>query len=81
MTCHHVIDFLAAYLAHELPPEEQAEFSRHIEACPPCVHYLRTYEATILLERGVLRPPEHEAPSLPPELLAAVLAARRKSGR
>jgi anti-sigma factor RsiW len=82
VTCRDFIDFLAAYLARELPPEQQSEFARHVAACPPCINYLRTYEATILLERSSLCAADDEVPpDVPRELLAAVLAARRKAGQ
>jgi anti-sigma factor RsiW len=35
-TCRRICDLLAQYADGALPPAEQAEVQRHLEACPPC---------------------------------------------
>jgi len=79
VNCRELIDFLGDYLQRELPPEQQAEFERHLAACTACANYLRTYQATVRLGKAALSPTEDEAPAeVPEELLRAVLAARRQ---
>jgi anti-sigma factor RsiW len=72
LTCRELIDFLMAYIDGELPAEERKRFDAHLLVCASCTAYLRTYEATMRLERKVVgdcEPPE--------ELVRAVLASRR----
>ncbi len=76
MTCRELHDFLAAYLDHELPPEQLSEFERHLRRCPPCVRYLDTYRKTIEICRAAVAPPVHEP--IPEKLVRAILAARAK---
>lgn len=77
LTCRDLVDFLMAYLDGELPDEERAEFERHLEACPPCVVYLETYQETVRLGKDAAR--SEELPEAPEELVQAVLRARRRS--
>jgi len=80
MTCREFTDFLMAYLDGELPPEQHAQFRQHLDRCPPCVGYLRSYELTVRLERVAFVEPDVAASeSVPEELVRAVLAARRAS--
>ena len=46
LTCQDVIALLLDYLEATLTPETIADFERHLEICPPCVAYLRTYQKT-----------------------------------
>jgi anti-sigma factor RsiW len=79
MTCRELVDFLMDYLSGELAPEVLADFEWHLSVCPNCVRYLETYRATIVLERAAFRRPgDTDAPSVPEELVRAILAARRQ---
>ncbi len=79
MTCRELAEFLSAYLAGELPPMQMVEFERHLAVCDDCVHYIDTYKMTIELGRAALKPPAAETPpSVPDDLLRAILAARKK---
>jgi len=79
LTCRAFADFLMAYLDEDLPAAQRAEFEAHIRACPPCVHYLRTYEETVKLGRCLCADDDAPPPSDAPEaLIQAILAARRK---
>jgi anti-sigma factor RsiW len=78
VTCRDVIGFLRDYLDGELPADQRAEFERHLGLCPPCRHYLDSYRATVALGAGAFRDGAGDPPELPPELVAAVLAARRR---
>lgn len=79
MTCREFVDFLMRYLDGELGPEQSATFRQHMEACPPCVHYLETYRETIRLGREVCVEPDGPVPKeVPEELVTAILSARRR---
>ena len=52
LRCQHLHEFLMNYLDGELEREVAAEFERHLELCPPCKDYLRTYEQTVALSRA-----------------------------
>lgn len=43
LTCQDVIGLLVDYLEATLTEETVSAFERHLEICPPCVAYLRTY--------------------------------------
>lgn len=79
MTCKEVHEFLMEYLDAELAEEVRATFEEHIGACPCCKNYLDTYKQTIDLTADAFEPCGDEPhPSLPEDLVAAVLAARKK---
>jgi len=44
LTCRDVIGFLLDYLEEALDPDTLAEFERHLQDCPACRAYLRTYD-------------------------------------
>lgn len=46
LTCRDVIGLLADYLESTLTDELLADLERHLEDCPPCRAYLRTYRRT-----------------------------------
>ena len=78
MTCKELTDFLGDYLEGDLPPAGRREFESHLADCTACVEYVRSYEETIRLGRGALKPSDEGTPEdVPPELIAAILAARR----
>jgi anti-sigma factor (TIGR02949 family) len=77
LTCRQLIDFIMSYLDGELPPDQRAEFDRHMSACPSCVDYLKTYEKTLLLTKAAA---DDQVPAEVPEsLVQAILAAQRKA--
>lgn len=79
MTCREVVDFLMDYLSGSLAPEERQEFERHLEACPPCVSYLKTYERTVALgKKACCKEGDSIAEKVPEDLVKAILAAQRK---
>lgn len=73
MTCRELADFIMAYLDHELPPAQRAEFDRHLAICPACVDYLDSYEQTIRAARSSA---DSEEAAVPEDLIKAILAAR-----
>lgn len=83
ISCREVCEFLMAYLERELDEGARAEFERHLELCPPCVHYLDGYRETVALVRACGREeldPETKRRARPPEdLIQAILSAKAKS--
>jgi anti-sigma factor RsiW len=79
MTCRQVTEFLMDYLSAELPPTQQAAFEKHLEVCPECVAYLKSYKRTVALGKAVFRDLDEQAGAeVPEQLVQAILAARRK---
>jgi anti-sigma factor RsiW len=77
VTCRELADFIADYLAGELPPASNATFEHHLDLCTNCRRYLTSYEETVKLgkrafdDEDALVPPE-----VPEQLVQAILAAR-----
>jgi len=79
MTCHELITFLDLYVADRLSLEQRGEFDRHLVLCPACQDYLQNYRAVIELTRLAATEPLVAVPEeVPEELIAAVLAARKR---
>lgn len=79
MTCRELVEFLAEYLSGTLPPDQHAAFDTHLESCPECVAYLKSYQETVKLGKEAFRRPDAAVPdAVPDELVRAILAARRK---
>ncbi len=77
MTCQELADFLMNYLDGELPEPQRASLAEHLEFCPPCLAYLRSYERTVELGKSICSEPSGAVPDdVPEELVQAVLAAR-----
>ena len=78
MTCRDLSEFLAGYVSGELPPEERTAFREHLEQCPDCVTYLKSYQDCVALGKAAFRFPDDPVPDdVPEELVQAILAARR----
>jgi anti-sigma factor RsiW len=68
LKCREVIEFLDRYVADELPAAQRREFEWHLRLCRSCRAYLRTYRATILLEKKTNAGLERgDAPEMPEE--------------
>ena len=79
MTCREFIDFLMAYLSGELSSGARVEFEAHLQECPDCVVYLKSYELTIQLGKGAFAGPEAPVSAdVPEKLIQAILASRRQ---
>ena len=83
LTCREINEFLLAYLERDLEGEAEAEFERHLQLCPPCLHYLDGYRETVELVRRCGRSeadPARKREHAPPEgLIQAILAATAAS--
>ena len=80
MTCKEFFDFIGDYLEGELPLAERSRFQVHLDACTSCVNYLDGYRTTIELGKEAVDCDPGEAPpdDVPPDLIEAILKARRK---
>lgn len=74
--CQECIDLLVDYLEGDLPPERARALDIHLELCPPCVAFVRTYKGTVDVARNL---PVDE---IPPELTQRLLEflTREKDG-
>jgi anti-sigma factor RsiW len=77
LTCREMAEFLGDYVSGELPSEVRGVFEGHLAECADCVTYLRTYEHTIRLAREAAGS-DPVPPTVPAELVRAIVAARRR---
>ncbi len=45
-TCKDSIDLLLEFLDGGMSAEEEQRLTEHLEGCPPCLDFLKTYRAT-----------------------------------
>ena len=78
MSCREFIDFLDDYVAGTQVDDVRAKFEHHLEECPYCVDYLKTYADTIALARKACStdPSLPAPPEAPEELIQAILNSR-----
>lgn len=80
LNCREFVDFLDDYLAGALSYEQRAAFNAHLAICPPCVAYMKTYQASVHMGKAVLKRSEDPVPNeVPEDLVRAVVAARDRS--
>ena len=72
LTCREMTQVLADYLDGTMPVEDRMVLDDHLDACPSCGAFLRTYEATIRLT-GMLPCDE-----MPEELKVRLAALARR---
>ena len=46
-TCKQITDLVFGYLNDQLNPKMRRDFERHLDLCPDCVSFLKTYKKTI----------------------------------
>jgi anti-sigma factor RsiW len=83
LTCREMADFLGDYFEGALPVDQKREFERHLSVCPPCIHYLESYKATVALaKQSCSDAAARGAPpaDVPEALIQAILAARKRQG-
>jgi anti-sigma factor RsiW len=78
LTCRDFVDFLSDYLDGELAGEIREGFEAHLALCPDCVAYLATFRESVRLGRECASDEDRPPADAPLELVAAVLAARRR---
>ncbi len=77
MTCRELSDFLADYVAGELPGEVSAAFNGHLARCPECHLFVEQYRVTIHVCSEAYD--DTIPPSLPEDLVHAILASLAKT--
>lgn len=75
MNCRELNEFLLDYVNGDLPLEARAGFEVHLSRCGHCVEYVRQYRLTI--EAGQRAYGKEPLPTMPEELVRAILAARK----
>ncbi len=70
--CQECVDLLVDYLEGELPRERGRALDIHLEMCPSCVSFVRTYKGTVDVARTL---PLDE---IPPELTQRLLEFLRR---
>jgi anti-sigma factor RsiW len=50
-----VVDLALEYLRKELAPEDSRRLDQHLERCPSCINFIRTYEAVPNVTRELLQ--------------------------
>ena len=50
-TCRELAERLYEYIEDALTAEEKADWEAHIAKCPPCGHYLRSYQLVMQVSR------------------------------
>ncbi|MBI3447345.1 MAG: zf-HC2 domain-containing protein [Acidobacteria bacterium] len=77
LNCREFVEFLDDYLFGTLEEERRAVFEAHLAVCPPCVNYMKSYLATIRLEKAVFDDPSAPLPrEVPEDLVQAILRAK-----
>jgi anti-sigma factor RsiW len=78
VTCREFAEFIADYLAGDLPAPHRQEFDRHLARCANCARYLDGYRRTIEMSQSAFEPGDATLPAdVPEELVKAILRARR----
>lgn len=72
-SCRELAGFLDDYVEGRLSQERRAVFERHLSICVDCVRYADGYRRALHLAADA----GGDDAAIPPELVAAILAARR----
>jgi anti-sigma factor RsiW len=79
VTCRELADFILDYVSGELPAPARAEFDYHLRKCPNCCRYLASYQQTVTMGQRAFGEDDGQVPpEVPQQLIAAILAARRR---
>lgn len=54
-SCKEEVNLIAGYLSSSLSNQVAAAFEAHMDGCPDCVSFLRTYKKTIEATRAFLK--------------------------
>jgi anti-sigma factor RsiW len=78
VTCREFAEFIADFIAGELPSAERQAFDRHLARCGNCVRYLDGYRQTVAMGKQAFAEPEAPVPGdVPEELIDAIVRARQ----
>ena len=79
MKCSEFAEFIADYLAGELPAPDQEVFERHMSRCENCRQYLANYQEATAMGRMAFAPDAEALPEdVPAEMVEAILKARKR---
>ena len=53
-TCRQVFDLLSDFVDGELSPQERQALQHHLECCPPCEEFMKTFQTARTLCRESL---------------------------
>ncbi|MFO1435736.1 MAG: hypothetical protein U1F34_05045 [Gammaproteobacteria bacterium] len=82
LTCGEADRFMVDYIEYKLDPRVRQRFEDHLANCICCKGFLDAYKRTIELSRAYGEPVKaSEAPRMPPEVMAAILTARKDPPR
>ena len=77
ITCREFEDFIADYLADQLPAAKVRRFERHMKLCRECREYLAAYQASLEIGKAALGPASSPVPDeVPEDLVKAILDSR-----
>ncbi len=71
-SCQEVVDLLFDYLEEALPSDQMRALERHLESCPPCLAFVRTYKGTVAAARRLT------VEEIPPQLTERLLDFLRR---
>jgi hypothetical protein len=78
--CYEFVEFIADYTGDGLAPGVRTAFERHLRLCSACRRYLDHYLQSLALGRRAFDADDTALPaSVPEELIAGILLARRTS--
>jgi len=72
LTCKQEVAAMADFTAHALPPEKSSIFEAHLDRCPACTAFLRTYRETVRMIRALQTQPPPKLKLGPPPQLTAI---------
>jgi anti-sigma factor RsiW len=82
VTCREFATFIADFLDGALPAADRQSFERHLSRCANCARYLESYRQSMALGKHAFDDVDAAVPGdVPEEMVDAILAARRRSGR
>lgn len=73
-TCRQLIDSLMAYLDGELDERQSAALRRHLDVCPSCVNYTKSYRSAVDAAIAAMRQRPHAPDQITPELVASIFS-------
>jgi len=72
--CKRTVQFIEAYIEGDLPSEMRDRFDDHLEECPGCVIFIKTYKKTMRVAPKALG-----IPDVPKDVFQMVLGVLRDS--
>lgn len=79
VTCRQLIDSLMAYLDGELDEQQSAALRQHLDICPSCVNYTKSYRSVVDAAITAIRQRPDAPDRITPELVASIFSHGRGS--